>query len=134
MAELIVAADAADAVRLHLAAAMPDVECTAGTTPTQFAERSINTVRVGGYQRDLVTDVATVSLDYRHTSSEAAAEELARLADAHLHAAERDGALGHLICHEVTTLAAPYLNPDPVNPSVHRVSASYQVAVRMTTV
>ncbi|PHP52593.1 hypothetical protein BW737_008920 [Actinomyces ruminis] len=123
--------DVADAIRARISEALA-VECTAGTTPTEFSFRSVHVTRVGGHRRDLVTDVATVSIDCRHLTSEVGADELSRDVDAVVHAAEGT-MLGETSCYDVTTLAGPYQNPDPTNPALYRVSASYQVAVRMST-
>ncbi|WP_126622214.1 hypothetical protein [Actinomyces bovis] len=89
--------------------------------------------RTGGTRSTLVLDIATVSIDCRDLSSESDAEDLARRVEALLHQAAMSGRLHSLVCHDVRTLGAPYPNPDPDHPSLYRVSASYQVAVRITT-
>lgn len=131
MAEVLISPDVAEQARSHLAAALPGVQCVAGTTPPALAAQSVAVTRVGGFVRDMVTDVATISVDCRDLASEAGAEALALRVDALLRAAAVDGRLGSAVCHETTVLAGVYTNPDPVHPDLYRASASYQVAVRM---
>jgi hypothetical protein len=123
--------DAADGARIFLASVLTGVECSAGETPTEFPTRSVNVRRTGGYKRDMVTDMVQLSIDSRHTRSEAGADLLARQVDAQLRAAVMDGAMGPLTVYSMTTVAGPYDNPDPSNPAVYRSSATYQLAVRM---
>lgn len=132
MAEIIRTPDVADGIRIYLSGLNPSAEVTAGTTPTVFPLASINIKRTGGYKRDLVTDMAQVSIDCRHGKSEAEADAMMRLVDAQLYAGAREGRIGPLTVHDVTTFAGPYDNPDPNNPKFYRSTAAYQVAVRMS--
>ena len=125
--------DVADGLRLWLSDLTPGIEVTAGTTPTKFAPVSVNFIRTGGSRRDMVTDVAVIVVDVRDSASEVAAETRARAIEGELHAAAILGQAGPLTVYEVVTMGAPYLNPDPSNPAWHRVSATFQVAVRSTT-
>jgi hypothetical protein len=129
VAELITFPDVEDVVRSYLGAAL-GVPAFAGTTPTTFPARSVAVVRTGGVARDLVTDMATLSVDCRAGASESAALDLARGVRAHMGAAERDGWMGTHRVYEVVEISGPYLNPDPLNPKQHRYSAIFQVAVR----
>ena len=132
-AEVIRSPDVADGLRVFLASLNPGLEVTAGSTPPSFAEQSVSVKRTGGYKRDLVTDMAQVLVEARDRNSEAAAEALMCTIDAQIYAGEREGAMGPLTVHMVKTFAGPYLNPDPSNPQIYRCSATYQLAVRMTT-
>lgn len=132
MAEIIRTPDVADGIRIYLAGLNPGAEVTAGTTPASFPLASINIKRTGGYKRDLVTDMAQISIDCRHGKSEAEADAMMRLVDAQLYAGAREGQIGPLTVHDVATFAGPYDNPDPNNPKFYRSTATYQVAVRMS--
>lgn len=131
MAEVIVTPDVADGIRIYLAELHPKAGVSAGETPTEFPMSSINIKRTGGYKRDLVTDMAQISIDCRHGKSETEADALARLVDAEMYAGAREGHIGPLVVHDVTTFAGPYDNPDPDNPKQYRSTTTYQVAVRM---
>lgn len=133
MSELLKALDVAEEVRAYLAAHLPGVQCFAGHGPTSLRSRSVGVTRTGGYRSSLVLDIATVSIDCRDLSSETGADDLARTVEALLHQGAMSGRLARVVCHDVGTLGAPYPNPDPDNPTLYRVSASYQVAVRITT-
>lgn len=134
-AEVIVFPDVEETVRAYLEAALAArgqaTEGYAGTTPTGFPDRSFAVRRTGGFSRNLVTDVAQVSIDCRATK-ETAAERLSALVRAMVNAAELDGWMGDVPVSSVNEIAGPYLNPDPINPKQHRYSATYQVAVRGT--
>lgn len=131
MAEIIVSPDVIDGIRAYLAALNPDADVSAGSLPDKLPARSINVTRTGGYRRDLVTDIAQISIDCRDASGETAADALAALVDGQLYAGVAGGRIGSLIVYTLTTLAGPYENPDPSHPSIPRSSANYQLAVRM---
>lgn len=129
VAELIVFPDVEDLVRGYLADAL-GVDGYAGTTATAFPALSVAVVRTGGVARDLVTDLAMISIDCRAKASETAALTLAGNVRAHMGAAEREGVIGATPVYEVREISGPYLNPDPRNPAVHRYTVAFQVAVR----
>ena len=129
VAELITFPDVEDLVRGYLADTL-SISAYAGTTPTAFPAQSVAIVRTGGVARDLVTDLATISIDCRAKSSETVALGIARQVRAHLGAVEREGVIGTTPVYEVREISGPYLNPDPRNPAVHRYTVAFQVAVR----
>lgn len=133
MAELLKSPDVAEEVRAYLAGRLPGVQCFAGHGPSSLRDRSVGVARTGGTRSSLVVDTAIVSVDCRDLSSEAGADDLARTVEALLHQGAMSGRVGGMVCHDVSTLGAPYPNPDPDHPSLYRVSASYQVAVRIIT-
>lgn len=130
VAELITFPDVEEVVRGFLADVLDLADVSAGTTPKTFPARSVSIRRTGGLARDLIVDAAIVSIDCRAEASETEAVCLARDVRAYLGAAERDGVMGATPVYEVLEISAPYLNPDPLNPSQHRYTAIYQVAVR----
>lgn len=134
-AEVIVFPDVEDLVRLFLQdelASRPGQSTTkvfAGQLPATLPAKSVLVTRTGGVTRDLVIDLAQVTIECRAATA-GAAERLAALVRGLIGAAERDGRMGDVPIYEVRDFSAPYSDPDPRNEAVQRYSATYQVAVR----
>lgn len=134
MAEIIVAPDVEDLIRRHLGPLIGSAIAYAAITPTALPAESVTAIRTGGARRDLVIDVARVSLDCRSIKSLSSALYLARICAANIIAAAMDGMLAGTPCYSATEVSGPYLNPDPSNPKQHRYTVALEVAVRCSVV
>lgn len=139
MAELILFEDAEDLGRLYLEAALADregfasVQALAGRLPQLLPTESVLVRRTGGPSRDLVTDLALLTLECRAATS-GRAERIASMCRALMLAAERAGHMLGVPVYDVRDLSGVYEDPDPINPTVPRYSGTYQVAVRGSSV
>lgn len=134
-AEVIVFPDVEDVVRLYLEGelagrpAYATAKVHAGIKPATFPARMVYVRRTGGPSRDMVTDVAQITIEcYAKTGGQAT--NLAAVVRGVLNAAERTGHMGDVPVYEVVEFSGPYLDPDPDAPTLTRYSATYQVAVR----
>jgi hypothetical protein len=135
MAELIVFPDVEDLLRRHFAERIPPrisgVQAFAATLPATLPAKSVLVRRTGGPADSLVIDRAQITCESR-AKTPGAAHELAQLVRALIGAAEREGVIGDVPVYDVREFSGPYLDPDPLNPTHARYSATYQVAVRGT--
>lgn len=135
VAEVIVFPDVEDLLRVWLTAQLPalvpDVRVDAGRLPKTLPDKHVFVRRTGGVARDLVVDVPRVTFESRARTS-TGAERLAAAVRALVGSLGRLGVLGDVPCYEVREISGPYLDPDPVNPGLHRYSASFELAVRGT--
>ncbi len=131
MPERIEMPDIEDVLRLYFASVIAGVSTYAGTTPPDLSGKSITSVRTGGVRRDLVVDVPTVAVHCRAERLGDAIEMAGETRSA-LGMAEQAGALGDTVMYELVEASGPYANPDPDHPTLPRVSAVYQIAVRGT--
>ena len=141
MVELIEPPDAEAAMTAHLLAALAaqegfeDVDVVgalaARTEDYDPAPEVVVVRRTGGTERDLIVDVAQLTLTSWGAApdDEERASAIARRVHAIVRAAERDGYLGGLVCSEVRPLSTPYADPDPTTARA-RYSATYTVALR----
>ena len=135
MAELIVFRDAEDLIRLYLAEQLPRVaelasaQTFAGSLPATLPSLSVFVRRTGGPSRDMVTDLAQITLECRAKQG-SKAERLAAVSRAVMKAAAIEGHMLGVPVYTVRDLSGGYLDPDPVNPLYVRYSSTYQVAVR----
>lgn len=136
-AEVIVFPDVEDVVRLYLEVELANrpayatAKVHAGIKPQTFPARMVYVRRTGGPARDLVTDVAQVTVEcYAKTGGQAA--NLAAVVRGLINAAERAGVMGEVPVYEVVEFSGPYLDPDPDAPTLSRYSATYSIAVRGT--
>lgn len=134
MAEVIVFPDVEDLIRRHLAGVpmLSGVGMYAGKLPATWPEELVLARRTGGPSRDMVTDLAQITIECRAKSA-GRAQVIAQLVRAVLKAAALDGALDGVPLYEVRDLSGPYVDPDPNHPTVPRYSATYQLAVRGAT-
>lgn len=141
MVELIEPPDAEAAMVAHLLAALAvqegfeevDVVASLPTRTEDYtpAPETVVVRRTGGAERDLIVDVAQLTLTSWAPSpdDEERASAIARRVHAIVRAAERAGCLGELVCSEVRALSTPYADPDPTTARA-RYSATYTVALR----
>lgn len=135
MAELIFFQDAEDLVRKYLRTALAaqvgfeDAEVYASRGPAEFPDLSVLVRRTGGPSRDLVTDLAQLTLECR-ALNDADAISLAGMCRALMQVAERLGEMLGVPVYEVQDFSGLYEDPDPDNPAFSRYSGTYQVAVR----
>lgn len=134
-AQVIIFPDVEDLIRVYLQAQvttradMAGVKVHANKLPATLPAKSILVTRTGGVSKDLVMDMAQVTIECR-AGTAGEAERLASLVRGLVGAAERDGNLGGTPIYEVREFSAPYSDPDPRNEKHERFSATYQVAVR----
>lgn len=135
MAEVIIFPDVEDLVRQYLQAAvvtrdgMSGVKVYANKLPETLPAKSVLVTRTGGVTKDLVMDMAQVTIECR-AGTTGQAERLAALVRGLVGAAERDGHMVDVPIYEVREFSAPYSDPDPRNEKHERFSATYQVSVR----
>lgn len=131
MAEVVVFPDVEDLTRLHLQAEplLAGVSVYAGQLPATWPAELVLVRRTGGPSRDMVTDLAQVTIESRAKTA-GRAQRIAAIVRAVLKAAALDGALDGVPLYEVRDLSGPYADPDPNHPTVPRYSATYQLAVR----
>lgn len=127
---LIVFPDAEDTVRRHLTALLDGVPVFAAVLPRVLPPRSVAAIRTGGIPRSLVWDIARVSFDCRDASTPSGAWALAERARGLMLAAGQDGWVADVACPSVLEVTGPYLNPDPLHPTVHRYTFAVEVALR----
>lgn len=96
-----------------------------GVRPDEF----VRVVATGGVARDLVSDAATVTVEYFATL-EGRAERGAALALGLLQAAGRRGRLGGEVCYGVTPFGLPVNLPHPGLPDWFRFQFSVSVELR----
>lgn len=137
MPELVVFPDVEDVVRVHLAArfaahdGFAGVKAHAAPKPRVLPAEFVFVQRTGGPSRDMVTDVAQITVEsYAKSGSRCVA--IASLVRAFLGAAERAGMMESTPVHEVVEFSGAYLDPDPNAPDHTRYSATFLVAVRGT--
>lgn len=135
MAEVIIFPDVEDLVRVYLQTLVPAregmaaVKVYANKLPATLPAKSVLVTRTGGVSKDLVMDMAQVTIECR-AGTAGEAERLAALVRGLVGAAEASGHLGDVPIYEVREFSAPYSDPDPRNEKFERFSATYQVAVR----
>lgn len=131
VAEVIVFDDVEDLTRLHLrdAALLDGVSVYAGKLPPTWPEELILVRRTGGPSRDMVTDLAQVTIECR-AETDGRAARIASIVRGVLKAAALDGHLHTAPLYDARDLSGPYLDPDPNHPTVPRYSATFQLAVR----
>jgi len=131
---LTVMPDVEDGLRLWFPGALAAVgeaavESYAGSTPGDMAGRSVTFVATGGGVIAVNVYRVTVSVDFR-AASEAEAVRLGRIGAGLLGRLGFEQAAGSMTVTQVTPLSLPYLNPDPLNPSLHRVTALVELVVK----
>lgn len=135
MAEVIVFPDVEDELRVWLAAALGDLEAFEGVAvyatqkPATLPSRFVYLRRTGGSARDMVTDLAQITVEC-YGGTTAAAERLTANVRGLLHSLGRIGSTGSMTVHDVAEFAAPYFDPDPLQPERFRYTATFQVATR----
>jgi hypothetical protein len=135
--EAIVFPDVEDLLRIYLADqledvfAFTDIAVHAAQRPTPLPDRMVFLRRTGGTSRDIVTDLAQVTVEaYGRTGSDAIL--IAQMVQALMGTLERDGGTAGVAIHDVQVFSGPYLDPDQLAPNHYRYSATYQAAVRGT--
>ncbi len=128
MSERITFPDAENGIRKHLATTL-GVDTFTAITPQTLPAESVTITRTGGNESQLVLDQVRVSFDCRAKLA-SKAHQLAQLVRTEISAAARDGRIGELVCYQAETTAAPYLNPDPLNPNFERYTVAFQLLIR----
>jgi hypothetical protein len=113
-----------------------DIKCYAGTTPTEFPDRSVSILALAGAgMRDIVIEASTLSFDCRSEYSETDAERLAAKTVSALLQLNIDGDLGNgAFVYKAEQFSRHYLNPDPRNPTIHRYTTTFNVTSRAEVV
>lgn len=95
----------------------------AGSTDATLSGESVTVVATGGTVHDVAISEPMVSIDVR-AESESRAVELGALTQAHVLAIGREGVArdGVVIVGAEGAGGVPYLNPDPLHPTLHRVT------------
>jgi hypothetical protein len=106
-----------------------DVPAESGI-PNPRPPRHVRTFVTGGVEIDLVTEEALVVVE-SFAETETAAAELARINDAFLKRAGRDGWLGSTPCRSVRSVSRPQNLPDPLYAGI-RYTATYAIRLRGT--
>lgn len=131
MTEVLISADDEVAVVTELNARMTVKWGTKIPNP-RIAEFG-RVVSVGGSDRDLVTDSATLTIE-GFATGETRAREVCALGVAHLQAAARDGVVGGVPCYGVRAVSRPANLPMPSVPDRFRFTATVSVDLRKVTV
>ena len=131
---LTVMPEVEDGLRLWFPAALAAVgeaavESYAGSTPGDMAGRSVTFAATGGGVIAVNVYRVTVSIDFR-AASEAEAVRLGRIGAGLLGRLGFEQTAGSMTVTQVAPLSLPYLNPDPLNPSLHRVTALVELVVK----
>lgn len=132
---MIVFRDAEDLARRFLLSKLVGVpelsgtQCFVGSLPKTLPALSVFIRRTGGPARDRVTDLAQLTFECRAKAG-SKAERLVATVGGFLRWAEDAGMMLEAPVYEVNALSNGYLDPDPVNPSFERYTATFQVAIR----
>lgn len=93
--------------------------------PAEF----VRVILIGGFQRNLVTDVPRLAVEAWGTSKGRASMLAARCREL-INAAALDGALGSATLNDVNMVSRPQYLPDPES-NQHRYTATYELALRV---
>lgn len=141
MSQLVVFPDVEDLLRVGAGAVLPgavsfQVEFFVKRPPA-FPDVFVIFERIGGGPRDLVTDVATVSVDVYASRGgspwQGRAIDLFQIVAAWMRSLENTADLGGTPVYEVGQQSGPNLNPDPLAPKHARYSGMFTVALRGAT-
>jgi hypothetical protein len=124
---IIEPADAEQAVIDELEAA--GFEAATSIPSSQLPVVFVRVVAVGGFQRDLVTDVPNITLEFFGRTESKASQAAAR-GIAVLQAAAREGHLGGETCHQVGVGALPQNYPLPSVQTHKRYITTIAPAIR----
>ena len=101
----------------------------AGTeVPDPRATEFVRVLLVGGFRRNLVTDVPRLAVESWGVSK-ARASGLSALVDRLILAAARDGVMGSTTLNDVNVVSRSQYLPDPET-DTHRYTATYELALR----
>lgn len=100
--------------------------------PSGSPESFVRLRALGGVNRDLIADAATLVVEGYH-QKEGKARELCAMSTALLEAAGRAGVLGGLTCYGVSVAALPGNLPDPNVPDRFRFTSTISVSLRKLT-
>lgn len=131
---LVIPPDVEDELRKWFPAALTGAGETAaaafaGSTPRDLAGHSATFMQTGGGQIAVNVYRVQMSVDFRATT-EGEAVRLARVGAGLLSALAETETAGTLTVTQVTPMSLPYLNPDPRNPQLHRVSYNAALVVK----
>lgn len=135
-AETLVPADAEAAVIAELKVRLPALGVdgpVATRIPNPRPVEFVRVIRAGGYQADVSSDVATVSVE-AYAASGTRAERISAFTVAALQAAGRDGFMGGIPCRRVQLFSMPANLPDPAVAELYRYTSTISVALRRAAV
>ena len=101
-----------------------------GRTPPEFPERSVQVVSTGGSKINEAIYSAPVSVDLRISGLESEAIQTGNPMAGMIARLGHTQNMGEVVVTRVELQSLPYLNPDPLQPKLHRVTVNAVLTVK----